>query len=195
MSRSRRVHLATGTVQVTAIGMFGNGGGCAIAPPTLASLLLVVGGVSRQPRVVGERVEIRDVLDLTLTIDHNVVDGGAPRDSPRIFDSSCTPALCSSVIAVGEQDREDSTMTPRVRLTVCDAGPLAVDRSDLMVGESGPVTVPSTVVVIEHAQHGLILFDTGINHRVADQEGARSPSGVPSCGNVTGQRDSDERTP
>ena len=39
-------------------------------------------------------------------------------------------------------------MTPRVRLTVCDAGPLAVDRSDLMVGESGPLTVPSTVVVV-----------------------------------------------
>ena len=75
MSRSRRVHLATGTVQVTAIGMFGNGRGYAIAPSTLASLLLVVGGVSGQPRVVGERVEIRDVLDLTLTIDHNVVDG------------------------------------------------------------------------------------------------------------------------
>ena len=63
-------------------------------------------------------------------------------------------------------------MTPRVRLTVCDAGPLAVDRSDLMVGESGPLTVPSTVVVVEHARHGLVLFDTGINHRVADLEGA-----------------------
>ena len=75
MSRSRRVHLATGTVQVTAVGMFGNGGGYAIAPPTLASLLLVVGGVSRQPRAIGDRVEIRDVLDLTLTIDHNIVDG------------------------------------------------------------------------------------------------------------------------
>ena len=75
MSRSRRVHLATGTVQVTAVGMFGNGGGYAVAPPTLASLLLVVGGVSRQPRAIGDRVEIRDVLDLTLTIDHNVVDG------------------------------------------------------------------------------------------------------------------------
>jgi len=55
--------------------MFGNGGGYAVAPPTLASLLLVVGGVSRQPRAIGDRVELRDVLDLTLTIDHNVVDG------------------------------------------------------------------------------------------------------------------------
>ena len=33
MSRSRRVHLATGTVQVTAVGMFADGAGFAIAPP------------------------------------------------------------------------------------------------------------------------------------------------------------------
>src|SRR5664279_6346888 len=75
MSRSRHVHLATGTVQVTAIGMFADGGGFAIAPPTLASLVVVVGGLSKRPRVVGDRIEIRDVLDLTVTIDHNVVDG------------------------------------------------------------------------------------------------------------------------
>ncbi len=30
-------------------------------------------------------------------------------------------------------------MTSRVRIAVCDAGPLLVDRSDLMVGDSGPV--------------------------------------------------------
>jgi pyruvate/2-oxoglutarate dehydrogenase complex dihydrolipoamide acyltransferase (E2) component len=82
MSRSRRAHLATGTVQVTAVGVFGNGGGYAIAPPTLASLLLVVGGFSQQPRAIGDRVEIRDVLDLTLTIDHTVVDG-SPVDRRR----------------------------------------------------------------------------------------------------------------
>jgi pyruvate/2-oxoglutarate dehydrogenase complex dihydrolipoamide acyltransferase (E2) component len=75
MSRSRRVHLATGTVQVTAVGMFAEGGGFAIAPPTLASLVVVVGGVSKRPQVVGDRIEARDVLDLTVTIDHNVVDG------------------------------------------------------------------------------------------------------------------------
>lgn len=75
MSRSRRVHLATGTVQVTAIGMFADGGGFAIAPPTLASLVVVVGGLSKRPRAVGDRIELRDVLDLTVTFDHNVVDG------------------------------------------------------------------------------------------------------------------------
>ena len=76
MSRLRRVHLASGTVQVTAVGMFADGGGYAIAPATLASLSLVVGGISRRPRAVGDHIEVRDVLDLTLTIDHNVVDGG-----------------------------------------------------------------------------------------------------------------------
>ena len=75
MSRSVRVHLATGTVQVTAVGMFAGGGGFAIAPPTLASLVVVVGGASTRPRAVDNRIELRDVLDITVTIDHNVVDG------------------------------------------------------------------------------------------------------------------------
>jgi pyruvate/2-oxoglutarate dehydrogenase complex dihydrolipoamide acyltransferase (E2) component len=75
MGRSVRVRLQTGTVQVTAVGMFAGGGGFAIAPPTLASLLVVVGGLSRRARVIDEQLAIRDVLDLTVTIDHNVVDG------------------------------------------------------------------------------------------------------------------------
>ncbi len=75
MSRSRRVRAATGTVQVTAVGMFAGGAGHAIAPPTLASLLVVVGGIAPRPWVVNGAVVVRDVLDLTVTIDHNVVDG------------------------------------------------------------------------------------------------------------------------
>src|SRR3954471_12302933 len=75
MSRSVRAHQLAGTVQVTAVGMFAGGGGFAIAPPTLASTLVVVGGVSRRARVVEERILVRDVLDLTVSIDHNVVDG------------------------------------------------------------------------------------------------------------------------
>jgi pyruvate/2-oxoglutarate dehydrogenase complex dihydrolipoamide acyltransferase (E2) component len=75
MSRSTRAHELAGTVQVTAVGMFAAGGGFAIAPPTLASVLVAVGGLSRRPRVVREQIVVRDVLDLTVTIDHNVVDG------------------------------------------------------------------------------------------------------------------------
>jgi pyruvate/2-oxoglutarate dehydrogenase complex dihydrolipoamide acyltransferase (E2) component len=75
MGRSVRAHVRTGTVQVTAVGMFAAGGGFAIAPPTLASLSVVVGGLSRRPCAIGDQVLVRDVLDLTVTIDHNVVDG------------------------------------------------------------------------------------------------------------------------
>ena len=75
MNRSRRVRLATGTVSVTAVGMFADGGGFAIAPPTMASLVIVIGGVSRRPGVVDGRVEVCDVVDLTITVDHNIVDG------------------------------------------------------------------------------------------------------------------------
>jgi pyruvate/2-oxoglutarate dehydrogenase complex dihydrolipoamide acyltransferase (E2) component len=75
MSRSVRAHQLAGTVQVTAVGMFAGGGGFAIAPPTLASVCVVVGGLSRRARVVGDQIAVRDVLDLTVTIDHNVIDG------------------------------------------------------------------------------------------------------------------------
>jgi pyruvate/2-oxoglutarate dehydrogenase complex dihydrolipoamide acyltransferase (E2) component len=75
MSRSVRAHELAGTVQVTAVGMFAGGGGFALAPPTLASTLVVVGGLSRRPRIIGDQVGVRDVLDLTVTVDHNVVDG------------------------------------------------------------------------------------------------------------------------
>lgn len=76
LARSRRARAATGTVQVTAVGMFAGGAGFAIAPPTVASCTVVVGGLDRRPRVVDGRVVVRDVLDLTVTIDHNVTDGG-----------------------------------------------------------------------------------------------------------------------
>jgi hypothetical protein len=75
MRRSRRIHLSSGTVQVTAVGMFADGGGFAIAPPTLASLVVVVGGLSKRPCAIEGRVAVRDVLDLTVTVDHNVIDG------------------------------------------------------------------------------------------------------------------------
>ncbi|MQA11801.1 MAG: dehydrogenase [Pseudonocardiaceae bacterium] len=73
--RSTRLRRMTGTVSVTAIGMFSGGGGFGIAPPGPASLKIVVGGMSVRPRIVDGEVVARDVLDLTVTFDHNVVDG------------------------------------------------------------------------------------------------------------------------
>jgi chloramphenicol O-acetyltransferase len=65
---SRSVHLRqrSGTVTVTAIGMFAEGGGFALAPLTLMSLQIVVGGITARPRVINGRVDIRKILDLTV---------------------------------------------------------------------------------------------------------------------------------
>jgi pyruvate/2-oxoglutarate dehydrogenase complex dihydrolipoamide acyltransferase (E2) component len=75
MSRSGRVHNAIGTVQVTAVGMFADGGSFAIAPPSRASLAVVVGGISAGAVEVDGRIETIELLDLSVSIDHNVVDG------------------------------------------------------------------------------------------------------------------------
>ena len=75
MSRSHRVHEAIGTVQVTALGMLADGGGFAIAPPSLASLTIVVGRISTSPLEVDGHIQTIELLDLTVSIDHNVVDG------------------------------------------------------------------------------------------------------------------------
>ena len=75
MARSVAVRQRVGTVAVTAVGMFGGGGGFGLTPMTMMSLEVVIGGMTQRPRVVDGRIEARDVLDLTVEIDHNVVDG------------------------------------------------------------------------------------------------------------------------
>ena len=55
--------------------MFAGGAGFGLTPPILMSLGVVVGGMSQRPRVIDGRILIRDVLDLSLVIDHNVIDG------------------------------------------------------------------------------------------------------------------------
>jgi pyruvate/2-oxoglutarate dehydrogenase complex dihydrolipoamide acyltransferase (E2) component len=61
-------------VMVTAVGMFGAGGGWALTMPNF-TLNIGVGGISKKPGVHEGRISIRDILDLTVSIDHDVVDG------------------------------------------------------------------------------------------------------------------------
>ena len=66
---------ASGTVAITAVGMFGKGhSGWGIAT-TPVSLSLVVGSMALKPAVVEGRIEPREILNLTVLLDHDVVDG------------------------------------------------------------------------------------------------------------------------
>ena len=62
------------TVGLTAVGMFGTGGGWAI-PYNVHSLDVALGGIGEKPGVVEGRIEIREYLCLTLMFDHDIIDG------------------------------------------------------------------------------------------------------------------------
>lgn len=64
-----------GTVAITSVGMFGGGHSGWGLTPTPQSLGLVVGGIAWKPAVVEGRVEPREILNLTVLFDHDVVDG------------------------------------------------------------------------------------------------------------------------
>jgi pyruvate/2-oxoglutarate dehydrogenase complex dihydrolipoamide acyltransferase (E2) component len=73
-----------GTVLVSSIGMFGTGGGWGIPVPN-HSLQLTLGGIGEKPGVVDHRVEVREYLSVTVSFDHDVIDGApAARFTQRL---------------------------------------------------------------------------------------------------------------
>jgi hypothetical protein len=65
-----------GTTSVTAIGMKEKITGGAIPMGTSTSIFVVVGGITKKPGVINDEIAIREYLHLTITADHDIVDGG-----------------------------------------------------------------------------------------------------------------------
>ena len=63
-----------GTVLVTSVGMFGRGTGWGIPVPN-HSLQLTLGGIGEKPGVVDHRIAVRKYLSVTISFDHDVIDG------------------------------------------------------------------------------------------------------------------------
>lgn len=76
-----------GSVGITSVGMFGKGrSGWGIVPLPY-SLALIVGSIARKPAVVGERIEPREILNLTILFDHDIIDGApAARFAQRLVE-------------------------------------------------------------------------------------------------------------
>jgi pyruvate/2-oxoglutarate dehydrogenase complex dihydrolipoamide acyltransferase (E2) component len=73
-----------GTVLVSSIGMFGTGIGWGLPVPN-HTLQLTLGGIGEKPGVVNHRVEVREYLSVTVSFDHDVVDGApAARFTQRL---------------------------------------------------------------------------------------------------------------
>jgi pyruvate/2-oxoglutarate dehydrogenase complex dihydrolipoamide acyltransferase (E2) component len=79
-----KVKRVMGTAGITAVGMFGRGAGWPVMPGT-HTIDLGVGGISRKPGVVDDRIAIREVLNLSVQVDHEMVDGApAARFAARL---------------------------------------------------------------------------------------------------------------
>jgi pyruvate/2-oxoglutarate dehydrogenase complex dihydrolipoamide acyltransferase (E2) component len=74
---TKNPHLIRGymsSVLVTAVGMFGKGGGWGI-PLANFPLTVTLGGIAEKPGVVEGRIEVREYLHVTLSFDHDIIDG------------------------------------------------------------------------------------------------------------------------
>ncbi len=73
-----------GTVGLSAVGMFGKGAGWGI-PITEHTLDLTLGGIAEKPGVVDRQIAIREYLSITLSFDHDLIDGApAARFTQRL---------------------------------------------------------------------------------------------------------------
>ena len=84
MSRPELVKRFGGTVAISSIGMFGPGGGWGI-PIGPSTLMITVGGIVTKPQYADGVLVPRELLDLTITVDHAIIDGAtAARFAQRL---------------------------------------------------------------------------------------------------------------
>lgn len=71
-------------VLVTAVGMFGKGSGWGL-PAGNFSLAVTLGGIATKPGVVKGQIEIREYLYVTLSFDHQTLDGAPAARFTQVF--------------------------------------------------------------------------------------------------------------
>jgi len=74
-----------GTVEISAVGMFGNSAGWGIPPTAPTALMVTVGGIGEKHVVVDGHPAVREYLSLTISVNHDLVDGApAARFTQRL---------------------------------------------------------------------------------------------------------------
>lgn len=64
-----------GTVGITSVGMFGTGAGWGIPASSPSALMVTVGGIGEKRVMEDGDAAIREYLSLTISVDHDLVDG------------------------------------------------------------------------------------------------------------------------
>ena len=63
-----------GTINITSVGMFGNVAGWPLIHSTYP-MSIAVGSIVKKPWNVNGQIVLRDILHLTILLDHDVIDG------------------------------------------------------------------------------------------------------------------------
>ena len=118
---SRRPRLwktIVGTVEISAVGMFGNGAGWGIPPAPATTLMLTVGGIGEKPVLVDGRIALREYLSLTISVNHDLVDGApAARFTRRLKELIESGYGLNDSMVASESARAEGASTQTVEAT------------------------------------------------------------------------------
>ena len=100
-----------GTVGLTTVGMFGKGAGWGI-PLASHALWMTVGGICEKPGVIDGHIAIRDYLSLTISFDHETIDGApAARFTERLKELiESSYGLDDSTVESGQAGAPETSM-------------------------------------------------------------------------------------
>ena len=73
---------------LTSVGMFGKGGGWGIGFLPTHNLGITVGGINEKPGVHQGQIAIREYLNLTISFDHDIIDGAPAARFARILNKT-----------------------------------------------------------------------------------------------------------
>ena len=76
LKRPKMLFAKMGNVAVTSLGMYGKINGWFV-PISIHPVCFGIGSVMKKPVVIGDKIEIRDIMNMTVLIDHDVIDGGS----------------------------------------------------------------------------------------------------------------------
>jgi len=76
LSRPFLAYKKIGNVAITSIGMMGNVKGWFI-PISVHPICFGISTINKKPVVVNDQIVIREMLNMTVLIDHDVIDGAA----------------------------------------------------------------------------------------------------------------------
>ncbi len=74
LKRPKLVFRKMGNVAFTSIGMMGKVNGWFI-PISVHPICFGIGSIMKKPSVIGNNIEIREMLNMTILLDHDVIDG------------------------------------------------------------------------------------------------------------------------